>query len=331
MARSSSDVYELLRQLCLTDPLAAKSRIAGLLESDDVVLRELLAAAAEHNGARVRQTIARAAHGHRHLPNIADTLRSWRESETDEFTAAAIDDALGSSARPKQTKPTFVEDLPDIAFTYDYVSRRLRHRVLNAMPRAGFEVRRIQDAVRQGMPLDALVQYLDKLWTALRSVEEAMELEAEASSFRPTPRNLDAWVRDHAIRFAAVTTGVEFRFDVEADEHATVLALDYLLDTIFRNLWRNSIEATPGNTIISVIIRTSADAIIVSVIDNGYGFSTEDVHLAFQMQYSSSGDPLRGRGHMEVADAMTRLGGRATIAATPLHGFRVALRFPRHQ
>ena len=55
--------------------------------------------------------------------------------------------------------------------------------------------------------------------------------------------------------------------------------------------------------------------------------AAEDAERAFRLQYSST--QRAGRGHMEVNDAVTRLGGTATVQAEPGEGYRVVLVLPR--
>ncbi len=63
----------------------------------------------------------------------------------------------------------------------------------------------------------------------------------------------------------------------------------------------------------------------LTIFDNGEGFQPNDIERAFQFQYSTKSKE-RGRGHMEVRDAMERMNGSATVAATD-RGYRVQLDF----
>ncbi|MEO6326251.1 MAG: ATP-binding protein, partial [Thermoanaerobaculia bacterium] len=105
-----------------------------------------------------------------------------------------------------------------------------------------------------------------------------------------------------------------------------IVATNFLLETIFRNLWDNSRQAVDGRCVITVSIHADRDVVTVRVIDNGPGLTAEDAERAFRLQYSSTHRP--GRGHMEVNEAVLRLGGTATVQDVSGAGYRVVMSFP---
>ena len=65
----------------------------------------------------------------------------------------------------------------------------------------------------------------------------------------------------------------------------------------------------------------------VLVRDNGPGFSTQMVENAFQVAYSSKAES-RGRGLLEIADAVRRLQGEVRLLPVAVNQHRVQLRLP---
>jgi signal transduction histidine kinase len=323
--------YARLREASIVDPLHAKAAVRSLLDGDMSALTAVLTAAEEPSGGRVRSLIARAAQGHRAFHRVAPTLERWLRTERDEFARLAIGDALASIA-PKQKRALpakLTSDLPDLARTYDFLTGRLRHRVLNALPRAALSIDRVRDALSEGLGQATILQLVDELETTLRTVQKAMDLVADEGDFQPRDIDLVSWLQDYSSRFRSSRPGVEITIISEERAGVAVHANGYLLETIFRNLWTNCVQAVGGSCRIVTQVSVSDTLNIVTILDNGPGFTTPDIERAFKLQYSSSGDPARGRGHMEVADAIRRLGGEAMLATLADEGIRVVLRLPR--
>ena len=72
----------------------------------------------------------------------------------------------------------------------------------------------------------------------------------------------------------------------------------------------------------------SSNTISVVVIDSGNGFSAELAGIAFHDRFSKSG-PHRGRGLLEVQDAVMQLHGQVQLVEVSQGEYRVALEFPR--
>ena len=65
-----------------------------------------------------------------------------------------------------------------------------------------------------------------------------------------------------------------------------------------------------------------------SVLDNGEGFSEALIGVAFQQQFSSTRDVQRGRGLLEVSEAVDRLGGSVKLFQYQAGDFRIKILFP---
>jgi signal transduction histidine kinase len=324
----AASVYETLRRGCLTNPTEAKQQFMRLLEGDKPLLNSVLSAASGPDGTRVRSMIARAVRGHAALPTIRSVLEQWQQSERDEFTRMAIADALASSsAKAHPRGPKLTNDLPELSRTYEFLSRRLRHRVLNVLPRTAFSADRVRDALIDGRDATFILPLLDDLKATLRNLEKVIDQIAEEGDFEPTEVRLTDWLRRFALRFKNGRTDVQVAITTTDELPGVVLANGYLLDVIFRNLWNNSVQSAPTPCQIMTRVSVSLAEVLVTVVDNGPGLTSDAAISAFQFQYSSSSDPKKGRGHLEVADAIGRLMGTAAVEEIAGQGLRVVLRF----
>ena len=323
--------YARIRELAFSDPLAAKRNVITLLDGDVTFLRAVLAHASAPGDGRVRQLVARAVHRRNDKDRIVDILLDWRACETDEFSLIALNDALSEVPRPSRQKsqPT---DLPDLASTFRYVSRRLRHRILNIMPRAGLSLDELTEQIlssmesHQGHPILPL---LDDLKNSLRRLERAVDFDQEDRYFQPKRIQLADWIEQFSPKFQASHGPTEIRGTFASCRGGSaVWASEYLLDLVFTNLWMNSRQAVSGPCEINNRGASEASFTLVTVVDNGSGLSEADVERGFNLQFSTKGRD-RGRGHMEVAEAMGRLGGSASVRLIPADGYRVVLSFPR--
>lgn len=185
------------------------------------------------------------------------------------------------------------------------------------------------DVQKSGSPelVAMLSKQLDQLYGQLSKLENAVKFDEDGTYFQSGPVELLSWLRTHRAKFASEYAPIELVFDF-ADIGNTVFirATPYWLETTFTNLWKNSVDAVGGEGC-RIIIRGTIvrGKLRLTVLDNGEGFQPNDVERAFQFQYSSKSKE-RGRGHMEVRDAMERMNGSATVASTD-QGYRVQLDF----
>lgn len=331
-ADASSRTYEELRRLAFEDPLGAKRIFTDILEGDDPTLRAVLDLASASGDGRVRQVIARVAQKHPRRGKVVDALARWKETETDEFALAAIDDALKEIGGHRQ-RSRLPAEFPDLSLTFRFLSGRLRHRVLNILPRAGISVNDLREEIKLiggDDLLNRVLPMLDDMHASLRRLERAVSFDDEETYFTPVRILLPEWLKTYYSKYQAQYGRIGLRLDFgAASEQAFVKASPFLLETIFLNLWNNSKQALGGDTEVTLSGALQGSQLLVGVIDNGDGFTPSDTERAFRLQYSTKRGEERGRGHMEVDDAMRRLGGDASVRRVPGHGYRVVLTFRR--
>lgn len=322
--------YHRLRELAYEDPLATKNDFLQILAENRVLAIAILTASTDQRGSRFRQIAARAL-GKKHLEaDVAKVFNEWAETETDEFALSAIRDAtaLKAGTSEKRRRPQEPVQPLELEGTYKYVSSRLRHRVLNALPAVGMTIQQLKlDVQNAGSPQLAatLSLKLDQLYGHLSRLEKAVDFDEDSSYFQFAPIELVPWLLNHQVKFAREYGPITLEFE-NVGNAVFVHATPYWLETTFTNLWKNSVDAV-GRERCQITLRgtLSGNGLCLTVLDNGDGFQSTDVERAFQFQYSSKAKD-RGRGHMEVGEAMERMNGSARVAATD-RGFRVQLVF----
>lgn len=330
-ADTPSETYEELRRLAFEDPLGAKRLFTSILDGGGPTLRAVLDLASASGDGRVRQVIARVAQKHPRRGKVVEALARWKETERDEFALAAIDDALKESGRRQRGR--LPAEFPDLSFTFRFLSGRLRHRVLNILPRVGISVDDLREEIRRiggDALLNNVLPMLDDMHASLRRLERAVSFEEEETYFNPAKVMLPDWLKSYHRKYQAQFGGVGLRLDFgAAHDQSWIRASPFLLETVFSNLWNNSKQAVDGAAEVTLNGALQGAHLVVTVIDNGDGFTPSDTERAFRLQYSTKADSERGRGHMEVADAMRRLGGDVGVRLVPGHGYRVVLTFRR--
>jgi len=324
--------YIELRELAYADPLAAKTEFFRIMEVNPSVAVAILSVADDERGSRFRQIVARG------IPNkaISATIRGifekWAIKESDEFALTAIRGALSEPMEPSRTRTRSA--LPPLAQpeeTYKYVSARLRHRLLNALTPATTAVSRLKRQVADVLSAEETLlisESLDMLHNRLERLTASVQFDHEAQYFQPVAMDLISWVSQHEQLFRARYANITFATIPVTTETALVRAIPFLMDTVFDNLWKNSIDALgEAVCVVRTLITFSIEHICLLLIDNGRGFAKADTKWAFTHPHSSK-DPQRGRGLMEVGEAMARMGGSVKLVEIEQE-YRVQLRFKR--
>jgi|GEM_PF-1046725 len=331
MSRSdAAAVIARLNETSFSDAAATRDEVLGLLRSLSGVERAaFLSALATGAQSRLRQAVARAIQFVGANGDLGLLLEQWRPEETDEFARAAIDDALSPIKRPK-TRKQLLTDLEAVPRTHQYLADRLRHRVLNTMPGAGLSVTKLKDVaatISNDQQRHALLKEIDYLSTAFARLQRALDFVDEKARFERTNLNLTDWLHSFSAGYRVQWQEIEIRI-VASETAATVEAVPYLLETIFGNLFDNARQALDAaGAVVLLRITVRSRDVRVEVSDSGAGLPESAAHVAFQMAVTTKGRRDRGRGLLEVADAMKRLAGRAEILREA-ESNRILLTFP---
>jgi signal transduction histidine kinase len=259
-------------------------------------------------------------------------LFRWLEDETDEFAKRAIVavlDEVDLSSYHQKTESTMV-DLK-LVEAYRYLKERLCHELRNALLRPRRHILQLEARINSvgDEPLRAeLATSLSQLSDAFKRVGRIVEFDADDHFFKFRSISICSWLKimndEYGKKYQPVVMIIE---ENSSSSPIHILASDYLLYTIFWNLWINSHQAVDDDCKITVRVMLNANQVNLLIVDNGHGFSQELVGVVFQERYSANG-VHRGRGLLEVQDAVHQLRGKAQLVPYRLGDFRVMISFP---
>jgi signal transduction histidine kinase len=329
---NEADAPGKLRILAAQNPREARVQFCRMLDTNSPELPQMLNAAAAPGEGRVRQLIANAVRGRPDKEKVVPSLLSWLETETDEFAKRAIASALGNVdvASFRDTPASAIAD-PKLVESYRYVKDRICHELRNALLSPRTQILRLKAKI-EGIGDDEvrgdLSSLLGQLSDAFRNVGNVVEFDAGENHFRLRSVSVCGWLEamnaEYARKYQPVALTIDSRLGNDGDR---IVASDYLLRIIFWNLWINAQQAVEGDCRITVRATSDGKEVHLLLIDNGSGFLPEMVDVAFYERYSQNGT-YRGRGLLEVQDAVQRLRGTARLEQLRPREFRVMLSFP---
>lgn len=326
----SEGLYERFRRLAAEDPREAKKLFLATLESNSEELSGLLARISKPNEGRLRQVVANAVRAHPGKDRIVPEMLLWRETETDEFTRRAIEGALVDvdvTAVRAGTVHQPISKPSELADVYRYVSTRLRHRLRNAMFSAQSQADRLKKLLAVDLPTDVqttIAKFNDAIVSLGRELEAT---DVDPEYFRQRSVSLADWIKQLNTQYAARYARVNLRLINADNPQVRVLASDYLLETIFWNIWINAQQAIGVNCEITIEFQVTQEGVELFVSDNGEGFPYEVKDVVFQQMYSTKSRG-RGRGLLEIQDAVERLTGRINLYEAKPSEYRIRIRLP---
>jgi signal transduction histidine kinase len=171
--------------------------------------------------------------------------------------------------------------------------------------------------------------------TVIAKLNDAMiamgrELEAtdvDPGFFRSRSIAIGDWLRQMNSRYATQYAPVKLRLLNADSESVRVFANDYLLETIFWNIWLNAHQATGSGCELTIDLHTKDKEVELRISDNGEGFSSELKDVVFQQIYSTKSS-TRGRGLLEIQDAVERLGGHIELYEARRSEHRIRIHLP---
>jgi len=327
----ANSLYERLRLLAVEDPREARNLFLLTFEANGPSLIDLLATLRNPGEGRLRQVVANAVRSHPDKARLVSELIRWRESETDEFTRRAIEGALSGVDRTMLKEPSVrqpVASPSELGDVYRYVSDRLRHRLRNTMLSVQTQASRLKRTIGSDAAgeIHGILGRLNDAIVSMGRDLEATNLDPEY--FRERSIALMDWLGQFHVRYSAKYPSITLRFAGAEDDKVRVLANDYLLETLFWNVWANAHQAVGDTCQITVSMRSTDEQIELLISDNGDGFPRDLRDVVFQQVYSTK-EQGRGRGMLEVQDAVERLGGRIELYAAGIEDFRIRIYLPR--
>lgn len=330
---NSDATLERLRRLAAYDPKEARVEFQRLVQPPSELLDQVLDGASQPGDGRLRQVIATA---YRLDPQsvLEPWLRRWLATEQDEFTRSAVASALSSGGNDDRRPSRFNRaDSQNIVEAYRYVADRLCHRVRNALALPSAELIRLQqivDAIGDAQKRDALAEIAGNIESALYRIARVVEFDTGDGYVQWGVFPLIRWLE--ATSKTLVARNGDLDFGVVCDptvRQATVRATPLLLETILANLWSNAQQAGGEGARLEIQCALTVDRewLTMLALDAGSGFSENDLETAFRQAFSTK-SPARGRGLLEIGDAVTRLQGRVQLVRLKPGEYRVELSLP---
>jgi sensor histidine kinase regulating citrate/malate metabolism len=108
-----------------------------------------------------------------------------------------------------------------------------------------------------------------------------------------------------------------------------ISATRFLLDTTFGNIWANAVQAAPAPCRLTFECSEAGGGkrLRIVVRDNGAGFDKDHQETAFRQAFSTK-STSRGRGLLEMADAVAQLQGSIGIEQVRPGEFRIQIELP---
>ena len=334
--QTDNDTRKLLdefRRLAVEDPLRARDRFLELMDSGWADADKLLHMLAAPGEGRLRQIIANGVRGLPVKERLIHFLIEWRDKETDEFAARAINSALADLDLTIYKSPQLSSRLADANTidAYRYVSSRISHKLRNALLNPEARFIRLRSAVKRASDPTLRTEILSLVGELSDDLQRIGTI-VEFSHFNPKHFDLrvitlDEWLKAMNQRYGAAFTPLRLTIETKG-LIPCVYASDYLLETIFWNIWMNAQQAVVEDCAIVVEIKQIGASIEITVFDNGEGFPQHQQDTAFREAYSSSGLTDRGLGLLEVQDAAERLHGEVGLIERSPGEYRIRIAFP---
>ncbi len=267
---------------------------------------------------------------------------TWRTERTYRQRIAAINavfDRLRTGALDARVAPAGAGHAGELAELADNINRGLAElqrliRGLDAFSQTAAhelnrELTRLRDAAREGTRLD-FAGAADDLIELLRQILTLARI-GSAPTFHFDAVDIAALSVEVAELYAdaAESAKVKLKLDLAANAEARVRGAGDLLRGVMLNLVENAIKHTPAGGEVRVEVRAEVDNVVLRVIDQGPGTTTEDLGTLI-VQRRPDTPPGHGFGLRFVQAVAIRHGIRVTLRN--LHpGLMVSLVMPRSQ
>lgn len=328
-----SDVLQRLRREAATDPKLARSSFQVILRGPPDVLTKVLVEASGPGDGRLRQVIAMVHKADRAATALTPWLTKWLESEPDEFTKNAIEAALAAHDPAPANRPTSRIPPALVVGAYRYVANRLCHRVRGSLLLTTSQLVRLNGVVggvRDPQLKQDLAEILAGFQTGVQQISRTVEFDTGDDYLTWQSIPLVAWLETAFRQFEARSGSAQLAIGCHpSTRQLRIRATRFLLDTIFGNLWLNSIQNSDSPHLLQVQcgLDSTRSWLDLTIVDNGAGFAEDHFETAFQQVFSTS-PGNRGHGLMEVADAVATLQGTVRLARMPTSDIRIVVGLP---
>jgi len=334
--QDSEKVVTDLRYLVASDPKRARSAFLTLLRGDAPLLDAVLKNVSRAGDGRLRQMIATVYRTDDTASSLEPWLRQWIKIEPDEFTKAAIAAALSGRTRGKTLRPAPRVHAANTVEAYRYVADRLCHRVRNALSLPIAQIVRLEQLASEVNDPELhseLMQVRANLQKGLLRISRNVEFDTGDDYLTWQSVQIVEWLESSANEFASRFGPAKFAVTCDQTvRRIKVRATRFFLETAFGNLWSNAVQAVepPCQIDVQCALDSQRGQLEMIICDNGPGFSESHLETAFQQVFSTK-HQFRGRGLLEIADAIIRLQGTVQLTKTINGDFRIQISMPVEQ
>jgi nitrogen fixation/metabolism regulation signal transduction histidine kinase len=212
------------------------------------------------------------------------------------------------------------------------VARRLAHEIKNPLTPIQLSAERLQFKLQDKLPLpDAQMlkrstETIVNQVTALKSMVNDFSEYARAARMTPQPLNLNDLVREVLLLYESMGVKIAPRLAADLPPARGDVTL---LRQVLHNLMQNALDALSGVADGQIVVRTERldDGVLLSVSDNGSGFSEALLSRAFE-PYVTTKSKGTGLGLAIVKRIVDEHAGHVQVANVQPHGAAVNIVLP---
>ncbi len=184
-------------------------------------------------------------------------------------------------------------------------------------------------------------QYLGFISESIRNVSELLDNLLEWSraqrktiSFKQQQLDLNELIRKNIELARATAEKKGIILEASTSGSVMVMADDYMVNTVLRNLISNAVKFTSENGTIQILTKTATKTVDVSVKDSGMGMSEEVLRDLFQIDISvsrkgTSGETGTGLGLLICKEFVEKHNGAIHVTSKPGEGSTFSFDLPR--
>lgn len=136
---------------------------------------------------------------------------------------------------------------------------------------------------------------------AFNIIEAARKITRMAEKKNKKPITIQKFIQEYIEKYKADiamsdSARVTFNLDFQEKDVYILLRDEFSLETVFENLFNNSIEAAPGEVKISINVQENREKVHISIIDNGPGISESVMESIFNPFFTTKKKKNAGLG-----------------------------------
>ena len=183
--------------------------------------------------------------------------------------------------------------------------------------------------VEQSEPIVSAIDELDRLTEFLNTSLDVAEAKADALRLSLTEVDLEELLRVMIDLYEPCMSEKGLRMNLHSGGPVTVVADAALLHRVIANLLDNELKHLPAACTVSIRLAASEDSAILTVEDDGPGFSSEISLQMFEQRVKGRDSKGRGLGLAFVEAVVRAHGGSVTASNPPQGGALLTINWPR--